>query len=550
MKLCPHCGQPLSEEILTCPACGSEVRQGRSYIDDYRIVDVLHEGYSSILCRAIKDGSDKSVMIRIFTLESGVNEKIAGRLMHELEELKKLPEAYFVRHFEVRKSSDGLWYRVSEWIDAENWGTLIGSGGLDNYHVIFGLFARIASILEGLHRIGHFIPHLILDDILVFSGEGGNLDVKIDYKLSRFLDPNLDRPGPMLKKLLNRHPDIIHQRPIDFRSDIWSLGKIFVELLTADYEISDFKVKIEELALPHEVEILLKVMLADDPNLRPQSMAAVAETLSRVEDKEFETAMQRRRKTASLPIREITGLKIWVRLLVIVIVVFSLMAVFIWYYLASKTSDSEAILSEYANQYASSVAFVLVEYWVRDDTDTYYRNRTEGTAFLVDRQGHLLTNRHVACPWLEDKKFYAVINRLRNERRPLRLEYRIHLWFEGQKSFKRLPDLSESDDSVDMYFLDAAFSTLGPRRLTRALPPPWSWSPRTRCLIVFSAFAVTVSSPASPEAIWRPPWPCVWMTWRTRCGCAASSNGIRIWKDSSSGRTPRSATSCGNERSA
>ena len=29
-----------------------------------------------------------------------------------------------------------------------------------------------------------------------------------------------------------------------------------------------------------------------------------------------------------------------------------------------------------------------------------------------------------------------------------------------------MPDLSESDDSVDMYFLDAAFSTLGPRRLT------------------------------------------------------------------------------------
>ena len=166
MKLCPHCGQALAEEILTCPACGSEVQQGRSYIDDYRIVDVLHEGYSSILCRAIKDGTENSVMIRIFTLQSGVNEEIAGRLRRELEELKKLPEDYFVRHFEVRRSADGLWYRVSEWIDTENWGTLLASGILDDYHVAFRLFARIASILEGLHRIGHFIPHLILVHLL------------------------------------------------------------------------------------------------------------------------------------------------------------------------------------------------------------------------------------------------------------------------------------------------------------------------------------------------------------------------------------------------
>ncbi len=468
MKLCQHCGQALAEEILTCPACGGEVRQGRRYIDDYRIVDVLHEGYSSILCRAIKDGTDHSVAIRIFTLQSGVNEKIAGRLSRELEELKKLPEDYFVRHFEVRRSSDGLWYRVSEWIDAQNWGTLIASGALDDYHVAFKLFARIASILEGLHRIGHFIPHLILDDILVFKGEGEKLEVKIDYKLSRFLDPNLDRPGPMLSALLNRHPDIIHQRPLDFRSDIWSLGKIFIELLTAEYNIRDFQEKIDELALPHEVEVLFKLMTAEDPNLRPQSMDSVAETLSRVSAREIEIAMQRRTKAAALPVREIIGLKRWVRLLVVLILIFSLLAGFVWHYLASRTSDSEAVLSEFANQYAGAVAFVMVEYGVKDDDATFYRNRTEGTAFLVDRKGYLLTNRHVACPWLEDQKFYSVINRLWHDQRRLRLEYRIYLWFEGQKAFKRLPDVSESEESVDMYFLDSAYSTQGPRHLAIA----------------------------------------------------------------------------------
>jgi len=270
MKLCEKCGQLVAEEIMTCPSCGSEVREGRKYIDDYRILEILHEGYSSILCRAIKDGVEKPVMIRIFTPQSGVDKKIADRLKQELEELKKLPEDYFVRHLEIQRSQDGLWYRVSEWIDVESWGTLLASGILQDYRVAFDLFCRIASILEGLHQIGHIIPHLILDDIIIFKGEQEKLELKIDYKLSRFLDPKMDQPGPMLKKLLSCHPDIINNRPLNVRSDIWSLGKIFVELLTADHEATDFQAKINELPLPHEVEVLFKIMLADDPDLRPR----------------------------------------------------------------------------------------------------------------------------------------------------------------------------------------------------------------------------------------------------------------------------------------
>jgi len=187
MKLCQKCGQLVAEEILSCPSCGNEVVEGRKYIDDYQIEEVLHEGYSSILCRAVKKGMSKPVMIRIFTLQSGVDEKIADRLQKELEELKKLPENYFVRHLEIRKSSDGLWYRVSEWIEADTWSNLLASERLHDFPTALRLFYRVASILEGLHQIGHFIPHLILNDLIIIKNDNKDLEVKIDYKLSRFL---------------------------------------------------------------------------------------------------------------------------------------------------------------------------------------------------------------------------------------------------------------------------------------------------------------------------------------------------------------------------
>ena len=103
MKLCPTCGQPVADEIAVCPACGGRERPPQA-IDDYRIVDVLHEGYSTFLCRAIRERTDEHVMIRLFTPRSGVNAEVAARLQRELEELKKLPDEGFVRHYAIRRS--------------------------------------------------------------------------------------------------------------------------------------------------------------------------------------------------------------------------------------------------------------------------------------------------------------------------------------------------------------------------------------------------------------------------------------------------------------
>ena len=284
MKLCPTCGQPVADEITVCPACGQDVSGRRQAVDDYRIVDVLHEGYSTFLCRAIRERTDEHVMIRLFTPRSGVDADVAARLQRELEELKKLPDDGFVRHFAIRRSADGLWYRISEWVETESWGSLLASGRLGDRRTLFGLFRRMAEILTVLHAHGHFIPHLILNDIMAVPQADGTLGVKIDYKLSRYIDPKLDRPAPMLKTLLACHPDIVNQRPLDFRSDVWSLGKVFVELLAGDLEIENHEARVDALDLPDEMSVLLRVMLADDPDLRPQSMAEVAESLRRIEE--------------------------------------------------------------------------------------------------------------------------------------------------------------------------------------------------------------------------------------------------------------------------
>ncbi|MFO7706928.1 MAG: trypsin-like peptidase domain-containing protein [Desulfobacterales bacterium] len=482
MKLCPVCGQSVAEEITTCPACGGRVAEGRTHIDDYRIVDVLHEGHSSFLCRAIRERTHEPVMIRLFTPRSGVDEQVAARLQRELEELKKLPDEGFVRHHAIRRSSDGLWYRISEWVESESWGSLLASGRLADRRLLIELFRQMAAILSVLHEHNHFIPHLILNDIMALPDEHTGLKIKIDYKLSRFIDPRLDRPAPMLKQLLACHPDIVNQRPLDFRSDIWSLGKIFVELLSGDLEIDHLEGRVDELDLPGDLAVLLRVMLADDPDLRPQSMAEIAASLARIKDAlASPTPTDFSPEEAAAPSRQVRRLQSRIRVLGAAVMVLVVAGLAAWFYLDLPRRDAESLLEGYANQYAHSVGFVLVDYSLEAEGQKIYRNVAEGTAFLVDREGFLLTSRHVVCPWLEDPRFDGAVQYLRMRGLEPRLTYQIYLWFEGARAFNRSGRLIEDADLADVYFTENAFRTDGSPRVEIAgvARPPM----RTRQLV-------------------------------------------------------------------
>ncbi len=453
MKRCPRCNQPLAEAIAVCPACGQDLSPRRERIDDYRIVDVLHEGHSSLLCRAVHEPTGEPVMIRLFTPQSGVNEEIAARLEREIEKLARLPPDGLVRHQAIRRSREGLWYRISEWVETESWGSLLGSGRLQDVGTLLDLFVQTAETLATLHAHGHFIPHLILNDLLPVTRPDGRLGVKIDYKLSRFIDPRLDRPAPMLRRLLEQHPDIAGGRPLDFRSDIWSLGKIFVELLAGDLEIERPETKVDELRIPRELAVLLRVMLAEDPDLRPQSMAEVAGSLRRIRE-----GLRRAPAASASPPRR-------TRSLLVVLALLFAAAAAVWWAVRGTGRDTEALLEGFANRYARAVGFVLVDYWLESQGERLFRNVSEGTAFLVDAAGYLLTSRHVVCPWLEDPRFDAMVRYARDRGIEIRLGYRLYLWFEGERAFNRAGRLIENPDLTDIYFLENAYTNEGPKKI-------------------------------------------------------------------------------------
>ncbi|MBT4288803.1 MAG: trypsin-like serine protease [Deltaproteobacteria bacterium] len=456
MKLCQSCHQPLAEIITTCPSCGAGVEQGRKYIDDYEIIDVLYEGHASILCKAKVSSSSELMMIRIYKPQSGMNQEVADRLKNRLIELKNLPEDGFVRHHDIKESSDGIWYRVSEWVEAESWSKILSSGILKDNKVAFKLFLTIASKLDILHKTNHFIPHLILNDIMVIRNTDSELEVKIDYKLSRFLDPELQMTGTMLKNLINCHPDINNNRPLGYRSDIWSLGKVFYELLSADVSSCPGPLGINSLSIPQDGKTLLKLMISSDPGLRPGSMEEVVHALKRLIG-QVDNGKKTKSSALSKTSREILKLRKTVFILATLFMLVLAGGVSSWYYFKTPVKDTAVLFEEYANQYSGSIAFVMVEYSLHVEEYLIYSRRVEGTAFLVDSAGYLLTNRHVVCPWLEDMNLFSAINRMKANSSNIQFNYRLFLWFEGEQAYKRLPGLAGSSDIEDIYSIENAY---------------------------------------------------------------------------------------------
>lgn len=456
MKLCQSCHQALAEIVTTCPSCGAGVEQGRKYIEDYEIIGVLYEGHASILCKAKFISSNELMMIRMYKPQSGMNQEVAERLKNRLLELKNLPEGGFIKHYDIKQTSDGIWYRVSEWVEAESWSKILSSGILKDPKVAFELFLKIAAKLAMLHKTNHFIPHLILNDIMVIRTETKELDVKIDYKLSRFLDPELQITGTMLKNLLNCHPDIQNNRPLGYRSDIWSLGKVFYELLSADVSGCPVQLGINGLHIPQDGKTLLKVMLSDDPGLRPASMEEVVQALKRL-ILQIGNGKKQKQPELSKTSREILRLKKTVFALSAAFTLAMIGSFSLWYYFKTPVQDTAALFEGYANKYSGSIAFVMVEYSLHVEEYQIYSRRVEGTAFLVDQAGYLLTNRHVVCPWLEDMNLFSAINRLKANSSNTQFKYRVFLWFEGGKAYKRLPGLAGSSDIEDIYSIENAY---------------------------------------------------------------------------------------------
>ncbi|MBI3890094.1 MAG: serine/threonine protein kinase [Candidatus Wallbacteria bacterium] len=240
----------------------------------YRIVEILGAGAMGVVYRAVHDELQRSVAIKVPSIDSP---ELIARFVREGRILARLEHPNLVRVYDVGEAA-GRPYIVFEFVVGHTLRALSAQGKLTP-----GVACRlVAQLLEGL---GHAHAHQVLhrdvkaENALVTS-EG--LVKLADFGIAR---SEAESGGTQLGVLMGTpaymSPEQAQGLPLDLRSDLYSAGVVLFELLTGSLPFS-----------ADDVGELLRMQIRQAPpglrSLAPDASPALAAVVARALSKRRE----------------------------------------------------------------------------------------------------------------------------------------------------------------------------------------------------------------------------------------------------------------------
>jgi class 3 adenylate cyclase/tetratricopeptide (TPR) repeat protein len=265
-------------------------------IGSYRIERRLGAGGMGVVYRAFDEALQRPLAIKQVLPGRG-DPNAARRFRREAQAAARLNHPAIVHIYEIVETESGDWL-VMELVDGPTLDSLIVDGTLGLAHAV-RLGREIAEGLGEAHA--HGIIHRDLKPVNVMVTRSGHAKI-LDFGLAKFLDDSgddqLSRTGIVLGTCHSMSPEQIQGLEVDHRSDLFSLGSMLYEMATGVHPFraamaSETMARIcgaqppparqIEARIPPELSALLEQMLRKDPRQRPQSAAAVAAALARIE---------------------------------------------------------------------------------------------------------------------------------------------------------------------------------------------------------------------------------------------------------------------------
>jgi serine/threonine-protein kinase len=209
---------------------------GDSSLARYRILRPLGRGGLGEVYLA-RDGSlGRDVAIKFLTPDKLRDAGARRRLVREARAAAILDHPGICTVYEAGESDDGRGYIVMQYVEGESLAATLERGALPPDEALL-LCARIAEALAAAHRKG--VIHRDLKPGNVIVAQDGR-PVLVDFGIAKVLEPE-DTGGDSTETATTQgligtpaymSPEQIQQRPLDGRSDLFSLGLILFECLT------------------------------------------------------------------------------------------------------------------------------------------------------------------------------------------------------------------------------------------------------------------------------------------------------------------------------
>ena len=257
----------------------------------YRILKTLGQGGMGAVYQARDQELDRIIALKVIRPELAGNPSILQRFKQELILARHVTHKNVVRIYDLGES-DGTRFITMEYVEGDDLRTLLRRHGKFSPSQSVETIQQICRALEAAHAEG--VIHRDLKPQNVMRDPQGRV-VVMDFGLARLLEsPGMTQTGALVGTFEYMSPEQAMGETLDQRSDLFAVGLIFYELLTAkspykaDTGIATLVKRTREAAVPisqidptvpKSLSMVVARCLERDPNHRYSTAQELLDTL-------------------------------------------------------------------------------------------------------------------------------------------------------------------------------------------------------------------------------------------------------------------------------
>lgn len=245
-ELCQKCSTPLplndatlatggmgwsapAGEVVVSQHVTAQFSAGAKLGDRYEIIRLLGQGGMGAVYQAYDRELERQVALKVIRSDMAANPEILKRFKQELILARQITHRNVIRIFDLGQFENTKFITM-EYVEGEDLQTVVKRSGKLPPTEAADIMVQVGSALEAAHAEG--VIHRDLKPQNIMLGKNGRVYV-MDFGIARsVLVPGMTQTGALIGTPDYMSPEQAKGLPLDARSDLFTLGIIFYELLS------------------------------------------------------------------------------------------------------------------------------------------------------------------------------------------------------------------------------------------------------------------------------------------------------------------------------